>query len=68
MKDIITNINGHLYIDCDRLLQILTDRDTLIKERIATPGMEPLLTERYRGQHLELASLITQITEQQNAS
>ena len=63
MKDVLTAVNGVIYIDRSCFLQMLADRAKLIAEKTAEPGLDSLTTERLRGQRLELVSLLQQLTE-----
>lgn len=62
-----TVVNGVLYIQPVHLLQLLEERARVIAERTAEPGLDALTTERLRGQRLETLTLISQITEAQDA-
>jgi len=66
MKDVLTTVNGVIYIDRSCFLQMLADRAKLIAEKTAEPGLDSLMTERLRGQRLELVSLLQQLTEADN--
>lgn len=63
MKEALVQVYGIWYIDPMRLLQFLTERASLVTERIAVPGTDYATTEALRGRRAELHSLIQQLTE-----
>lgn len=52
------------YIDGDKLLQFLQERVKIITEQTATPGLKIKLTERLRGQRVELLNLTNQLEKE----
>jgi len=54
---------GGLYIDSDKLLQLLQDRARVYAEKAAEPGLDPVKTELWRGQRLEALKLELDLRE-----
>lgn len=63
MKEVLVQVYGTWYIDPMRFLQFLTERASLVTERIAVPGVDHATTEALRGRRAELHTLIQQLTE-----
>jgi hypothetical protein len=63
MKEALVQVYGTWYIDPMRFLHYLTQRASLVVERIAVPGTDYATTEALRGHYAELKTLIQQLTE-----
>jgi hypothetical protein len=63
MENALVQVYGTWYIDPIRFLQFLTERASLITERIAVPGTSYSATEALRARRVELQTLIQQLTE-----
>ena len=66
MKEALVLVYGTWYIDPVRFLQILKERDKLLLERIAVPGVDQDKTQELRGYRAEVNNLIQQLEKSTN--
>lgn len=66
IKEVLVLVYGTWYIDPVRFLQMLKERDNLLLERIAVPGVDYDKTQELRGHRAEISNLIQQLEKQTN--
>ena len=68
IKDALVLVYGTWYIDPVCFLQMLKERDKLLLERIAVPGVDHDKTEGLRGLRVEVNNLIQQLEKCTNGN
>lgn len=62
------DIGGRICIEVSELLHQIAERDMLLLEKIAVPGLDSVKTEELRGRRAELLYLKQQLKENTNAA